>query len=66
MTHYEKMIATIKEGRKRRNEKMLRLYIDDNLTLNEVGKIYGVTRERVRQILKHSLEYKQLRNKENV
>ena len=34
-----------------RTSEMARLYTEDGLTLAEVGQVYGVTRERVRQVL---------------
>ena len=48
--------------KKERNEKILHLYIDDRLTLDEIGKKYGITRERVRQVLGRFPEYKTFRN----
>lgn len=38
---------------KKRNKNIARLYSDEKLTLEEVGGYYGITRERVRQILVH-------------
>ena len=34
-----------------RNSEMLRLYIEEHMTLETIGDLFGVTRERVRQIV---------------
>ena len=38
----------------KRNDEIVTRYIDDGFSLQDVGKEFGITRERVRQILAHA------------
>lgn len=37
--------------RSERDEKIVRLYVEDRLTLEQIGQLFGITRERVRRVL---------------
>ena len=41
---------------KERNLKIVELFIEEHKTLNDIGKEFGLTRERIRQIEAKSLE----------
>lgn len=43
-----------------RNEEIKSLRFDDHLTLKEIGDIYGVSRERIRQIVGNTGSLKEL------
>lgn len=49
--------------KKERNRKMLYLYTDDRLILDEIGGLYGISRERVRQVISKFPEYKAMRSR---
>lgn len=38
----------------KRNAEMVRLYVDEHMTLEAIGTLFGVTRERVRQIVRRA------------
>ena len=40
-----------KKEYEKRDKKIAYLYLKEGLTLREIGQIYGITRERVRQIV---------------
>jgi len=47
-----------------RNRNMLNLYINKGMTHEEIGRIYGITRQRVGQIIAKFPEYKMFRDLE--
>ena len=42
-----------------RRRQMMQMYHIENKTLEEIGKQFGITRERVRQIIKSAESFKQ-------
>ena len=44
------------KGRNLRNETILKFYVEFNWTLQKIGEEYGLTRERVRQIINRQLK----------
>ena len=36
-----------------RNREMARMHVEDRMTLSEIGRWYGLSRERIRQVVRH-------------